>query len=123
MECIKKYINAVIMPFNYLFYKLYVFYLVISSGDTPSGMSHLGVMGALIACNIITLYLTIWGYFPPIWIYAISFFLIIIPYASPKVAEKIVSKYENEQENSRIIGNIVVVIYIILSVVSLILVL
>jgi len=122
VECIKRCILAILMPFSYLFYKLYAFYLVMSSGDTPSGMSHLGVMGGLIACNVITLYLTIWGCFPPIWIYAISF-LIIIPYAFPKVAEKIVSKYENEKVNSRIIGNIVVVIYIFSSIISLILVL
>lgn len=118
MEFIKRCILALIMPFNYLFYKLYIFTSHLTFSGTP--MSHLAVMSVLISMNIMTVYLGIYGSFPPNKVFLIL--ILLLPYAFPKVADKIVSKYENESEDSNIIGNIVVVAYIVISIISLILV-
>lgn len=105
---------VLLTPFNYLFYKVYAFYLLISPGDTPSGMSHLGVIWALFACNIITVYLWINDNFPPYQMFVLL--ILLLPYSFPKVADKIVSMYENESEVSKVIGNIAVIAYIALSI-------
>src|SRR5690606_3106573 len=98
--------------FNYLFYKIYVFMYYLNFNDTP--MQHLGVMSVLIGMNIITVYIAIYGSFPPNK-FLISLIL-LVPYAFPKVADKIVSKYEKESEESFILGNIAVIAYVALSI-------
>lgn len=112
MKFIKRFILALLTPFNYLFYKLYVFMSYLSFSDTP--VSHMSAMSLLITLNIITIYTALYGSPPPNK-FLISLIL-LVPYAFPKVADKIVSKYENESEESFILGNIAVIVYIALSI-------
>ena len=108
-----------INPFNYLFYKIYVFLSHISGGGNP--ITHLAAMGTLLGINIMTIYLFIYGNWPPFSL----LYMILAPlvlYAIPKISDKIISKYEKESEKSRLIGNTVVTFYVVLSVVALILV-
>ncbi len=114
MEYIKKIIFIITWPINYLFYKLYNLYMLISNTDTPFAMSHIGVLFGLIILNIITLYQYLYRIFPPYWLFLI-FIIMAIPYAIPKIADKILNYFDKESETSRHIGNTVVAIYIILN--------
>lgn len=116
MEYIKKIFFIITWPINYLFYKLYNLYMLISNTDTPSGMSHLGVSFGLITLNLITLCKYLWGVFPPYWLF-ITIIIIAIPYAIPQIADKIRNHFDKESETSRFIGNLAIVVYIFLSVV------
>ena len=112
MECFKKIILAILTPLNYLFYKIYVFMSYLTLNDTP--IQHLAVMSVLITMNTITIYTALSGSPPPNKFLIIL--IILVPYAFPKVEDKIVSKYENESEESFILGNIAVIVYIVLSI-------
>lgn len=112
MKFIKRIVLALLTPFNYLFYKIYVFMSYLTISNTP--VSHMAVLSVLITINIITVYIAIYGSFPPDKAFIILGLL--LPYAIPKVADKIVSKYENESEESFILGNIAVIAYIALSI-------
>lgn len=112
MECFKKIILAILTPFNYLFYKIYVFMFYLNFNSSP--IQHLAVMSVLITMNIITIHMAIYGSPPPNKFLIIL--ILLVPYAFPKVEDKIVSKYENESEESKIIGNIAVIAYIALSI-------
>ena len=106
-----------INPFNYLFYKIYVFLSHISGGGNP--ITHLSAMGLLL--NSFTFYLFFFDkLFPSFG--CLILVILLLPYAVPKISDKIISKYEKESEKSRLIGNTVVTFYVILSVVALILV-
>lgn len=121
MEYIKKIFFIITWPINYLFFKLYNLYMLISNTDTPSAMSHLGVLFGLIILNIITIYQYLWGIFPPNWLYIIIL-IVATPYAIPQIADMIRNYFDKESETSRFIGNTVVTIYIILSIILFVLV-
>ena len=111
-----------INPFNYLFYKIYVFLSHISGGGNP--ITHLAAMGTILLSNIITINMLITKKFPTDEFLKVVFVILslLLFYAVPKISDKIISKYEKESEKSRLIGNTVVTFYVILSVVALILV-
>ncbi len=116
MKILKLFFIIITWPVNYIFYKLYNLYMLISNTDTPYGMSHIGVLFGLIILNIITLYQYFWRIFPPNWLYLVIL-IIAIPYAIPQIADKILNYFSKESETTRIIGNFVVTVYIILSIV------
>lgn len=107
-----------INPFDYLFYKIYVFLSHLSGGGNP--ITHLGAMGVLLGINVLTIYLFVYGESPPFIIYIILTPLLF--YAFPKKMERIISKYDQESEKSRLIGNTAVTFYVLLSIASFILV-
>jgi len=120
MECIKKKLLLVLWPINYLFYKLYSFYVSIFNSETPPTMSHMGFLMMILISNIVTISLAVYGNFPSYNSFLIIIF-ILIPYAIPSVADYIVNSFSKESDKSRIIGNIAVFLYIVLSVLSLVL--
>ena len=107
-----------INPFSYLFYKIHTFL----SDFTFSGysMRSLSVMGILLGINIVTV--NSFFFDKPSHIIFIIMVLLLIPYAIPSVFDKVMAKYEKESERSRLIGNNVVITYIIASIISFILV-
>jgi diacylglycerol kinase len=120
MECIKKILLLVLWPINYLFYKLYSFYVSIFNSETPPTMSHMGFLMIMLISNLITISLAVFGNVPSYNSFLIIIF-ILIPYAIPSVADYIVNSFSKESDRSRIIGNIAVLSYIVLSVLSLVL--
>ncbi len=120
MECIKKFLLLVLWPINYLFYKLYSFYVSIYNSETPPTMSHMGFLTMVLFSNLVTISLALFGNFPSYNSFLIIIF-ILIPYTIPSVADYIVNSFSKESDKSRIIGNIVVFIYIVLSVLLLVL--
>lgn len=118
MECIKKTVLIILFPVNYIFYKLYCLmsYITIDRG-VPT--SHLKVMGGLFLVNAIAINEFITGNLPGFREIIIPS-IIILPYAIPSIADYIVNSFSKESDKSRVIGNIAVFLYIILSVLLLI---
>lgn len=120
MECIKKKLLLVLWPINYLFYKLYSFYISIFNIETPPTMSHMGFLMMILISNFVTISLAVYGNFPSYNSF-LTIIFILIPYAIPSVADYIVNSFSKESDKSRIIGNIAVFLYIVLSILSLVL--
>ena len=106
-----------INPFDYLFYRIYSVWKYIG------GVNHCSAMGFVLLCNIITIQLLITGTYSLDFAIFVSFVVIIwmITYTS-KRESRIIAKFENESNKARIIGNICVIIYMILSIVLLLIV-
>jgi len=119
MECIKKIFWVLTTPLNYLFYKLYVFFSYLTYSEVPLG--HIQFMGFLLLLNIATFFWGIFDISPAFWMVIISFFL-IIPYSFAKIEDKVIARYSKETTDSQIIGNIVIISYIVSSIVLFILV-
>lgn len=83
-------------------------------------MSHMGFLMMILISNFVTISLAVYGNFPSYNSFLIIIF-ILIPYTIPSVADYIVNSFSKESDKSRIIGNIVVFIYIVLSVLLLVL--
>jgi len=108
-------------PFDYLYYKMYKISSYISYTKADSA----GFMSILLSLNFFTLYILITGSKDTLT--AFVFFLLVLSflilvYWIFKREKKIIVKYKNESENSRIIGNTIVVCYVVLSIVLFILV-
>ncbi len=109
-----------INPLDYLYYKIYVAWSYISGGGRPG--NNMSAIGFLMLSNIFTVYILIYKTF------SISFGLIsailegifCAIYFNFKKEDKILKKYENESPQSKIIGNIAVILYAIISIVSLV---
>jgi hypothetical protein len=115
MEYIKKIFWILLYPLNYLFYKIFVFtrdYLTF--GDYP--IKNMSIMGLFLIINAYTISIGIFDILLPNWI-SVMIIMILLPYVSPKLSLKIVAIFSKESEKARIIGNIIVITYIILSVV------
>jgi len=82
--------------------------------------SHLKVMGGLFLVNAISINEFTTGKLPG-FIEIIIPSIIVLPYAIPSVADYIVNSFSKESDKSRIIGNIVVFLYVVLSVLLLVL--
>ncbi|MFZ4582472.1 MAG: hypothetical protein ACOYM7_07465, partial [Paludibacter sp.] len=65
--------------------------------------------------NIATFFLGIFDFSISLWMGLIPLFVIII-YSSGKIEEKIIARFSKETDDARIIGNVLVLTYIILSV-------
>jgi hypothetical protein len=109
-----------INPLDYLYYKIYVAWSYISGGGRP--INHISAIGALMFSNIITVYIIINGELSETFGIGSVFFEVIFCaiYFNFKKEDKILKKYENESSQSKIIGNIAVILYAIVSLVSLI---
>ncbi len=116
---IRKIVWVLLFPLNYLFYKIQRIFSFMTMSGRPT--QHMAFMGALLLTNIITVYVGLWNIMPPYWL-VVLVILILLPYAIPKVSDRIVSRFINESENSKIIGYVVVIAYIIISITLLILV-
>lgn len=109
-----------INPLDYLYYKIYVAWTYLSGGGKPT--NNLSAIGFLMLSNIFTIYILIYKTF------SMSFGLLIVIleglfcafYFNSKKEDKILKKYENESPQSKIIGTIAVILYAIISIVSLI---
>jgi hypothetical protein len=110
---LKKIIWTLFYPFSYLYYKLYVFFSYLSFSEYPVG--HMQVMGFLLFLNIATFFLGIFDFSISLWMGLIPLFVIII-YSSRKIEKKIFARFSKETDDARIIGNVLVLTYIILSV-------
>jgi hypothetical protein len=122
-----------INPFDYLFYKIHTAWSHIS-GNGSSGKHH-GAMMILLMLNFFTIYELIYGYIPldisehlrrkgftsDLIVLASGIFIIFISpvFYSSKREKRIIAKYKNESEKSRIIGNAIVICYVILTFASL----
>ena len=109
----KKIIWILLYPLSYLFYKLYVFFSYLSFSENPVG--HIQVMGFLLFLNIATFFLGIFDFSISLWMGLIPLFVIII-YSSGKIEEKIIARFSKETDNARIIGNILVLTYVVLTI-------
>lgn len=111
-----------INPFDYLFYKIYRAWSHLSFNGEPIG--HLGVMTFLLLSNVLTIYLLIFGEILPEQVALISGFLIaatlFVSYR-PKREARILSRFEKESKERRIIGNTIVILYTIISIIACIL--
>jgi len=107
-----------INPFDYLYYKIYNALSYINGG-IPANRT-LGLYGLIIALNVLSIIILIVGDLPDIYIVIslIFVFLFVFAYFRKKKENAIIKRYENETENSRIIGNVSVIIYVLLSIVS-----
>jgi ABC-type Fe3+ transport system permease subunit len=103
-------------PIDYLWYKTY------KSKLYNRGQS----MGLVLLANLYTICFLIFGMASISFVYSILLiiltFALTYPYERYKKQAKIIRKYYNESEKSRIRGNIIVVLYFILSFVVLFLV-
>jgi len=111
-----------INPFDYLFYKLAYFQKQPSSGirffDTT-------IMAILLFCNIITISHIAYREILPAWIYILVFLLVGILVFSVYTKKRYIAikeKFDLQSENSSLIGNAVVVFYIIITIVAFIMV-
>jgi hypothetical protein len=113
-----------INPFDYLFYKLYK--VELCTGGTNLGYS-MGWMLVLLFLNFLTIYWWLTGSMEPTDTissvgFASIFILITLFYWILKRDKKVIAKFKNESTKSREIGNLVVICYVILTIVSFILV-
>ncbi|MCD7901065.1 MAG: hypothetical protein LUH22_14705 [Bacteroides sp.] len=103
-----------INPLDYLYYKIYKAWSFLSGGDYP--IKHQAAMLLLIWFNILTVYFLFFKELPSekfnIACVIVIGIIILIIYR-PKREAKIVAKFEKESEDSRIIGNILVICYVV----------
>ena len=115
-----------INPFDYLYYKLYKISLYSESGKTGTHTAG-SIMSVLLSLNFFTVRWwrsnnlessdkLIYG------VCLLILMLIIVVYWILKRDKKVIAKFKNESKKSREIGNLVVICYVILSIVSFILV-
>jgi len=112
-----------INPLDYLYYKIYVAWSYISGGGRP--INHISAIGFIMLSNMYTVYIAINKTLSETFgigsiILEVIFCAI---YFNSKKEEMIIKKFENESNKSRVIGNIIVIGYSLLSVISLIYVL
>ena len=111
-----------INPFDYLYYKMYKISLYIGSEGVTAGW-----MGIFLFLNLFTIYGWLTGNRDPATkhIGIICFFTITLTYMVYwifKRDKKVIAKFKNESTKSREVGNLVVICYVILTIVSFILV-
>ena len=112
------------MPFDYLYYKLYRATLKGSLKDIPQYITPI-YLGGLISINISVIYIflvkinTLPYFFANSkqagWLFGIIIALAMLYYRSNK-CKAILNKYSSESEKSRKTGNIIVAIYVAISV-------
>lgn len=112
-----------INPLDYLYHKIYVAWSYISGGGIP--INNISAIGFLMLSNMYTVYIAINKTLTEAFgIGSIIFEVIFCAiYFNIKKEEMIIQKFENESNKSRIIGNIIVIAYSLLSLMSLIYVL
>ena len=108
-----------INPFDYLYYKIYSALSCIDGGGEP--VHHAGATSVFFVFNILAICTLITNALPSgivIWGVCGSVF-ILVPICYPRnYRKKILAKYSRESLKSRVIGNFVVISYVILSIVS-----
>jgi Ca2+/Na+ antiporter len=108
-----------INPFDYLYYKIYKA-LCFINGGYESIQQH-AIMGGLLLINILTIYILIAGDLPSTALCVMYLLLstaIHSVFYMTKREKKILDKYEKESKKSRIMGNIAVLLYVIVSIVA-----
>jgi len=111
----KKIIWIILYPFNYFFYKIFVFtrdYLTFS--DYP--LRHTLIMLLFFILNTYTFYIFVLNTLPPLWVFVVEI-VIFMPYNFTKKSLKLVDEFSKESEKSKVTGNLIVIAYILLSVV------
>lgn len=106
-----------INPFDYLYYKLYKAWSVFTVGEYPPPPH--GIMLLLLSFNVYSLYSWIFKQRPSTAIFMIFLIfmgIVILFCYRAKVENQIIAKFDRESKTSRIIGNIAVTIYAILSI-------
>ncbi|MEA5006283.1 MAG: hypothetical protein VB022_07710 [Rikenellaceae bacterium] len=109
-----------INPLDYLYYKIYVAWSYISGGGRP--INHISAIGFLMLSNIYTIHELIFHTFSDTFGIISALFVVVFCaiYFNFKKEDKILEKYENESPKSQVIGSIAVILYVIISIVSLI---
>jgi hypothetical protein len=104
-----------INPLDYLWYKIYKAQFFIGGKKKP--LRDIPFMGCILGINMVCITWLIYGDIFDNFIIFIFILdtIIISPYFCTKKQAKIVKKYRHETEKYRIIGNTVIVIYIILT--------
>ena len=112
-----------INPLDYLYYIIYVAWSNISGGGRP--INNTSAIGFLMLSNMYTVYIAINKTLTEAFgIGSVIFEVIFCAiYFNIKKEEMIIQKFENESNKSRMIGNIIVIAYSLLSLMSLIYVL
>ncbi|MDR1553107.1 MAG: hypothetical protein LBS69_06565 [Prevotellaceae bacterium] len=105
-------------PLDYLWYKTYKWFKCIDKGGN-SATTDIGPIGAVLISNLFTIILLIFGNIPNqyVWIFIIIIpSMLSFPYLRRKKQAQVLKRYRCESEKSRITGNIIVVVYVILSI-------
>lgn len=104
-------------PLDYLYYKLAEFYLGLGFQSKPENTQAGRLFVMLLVFNISSVGMLIWDR-----TIGVSFIILAIPlgifesfYYNRKRVRKIEAKYSQESEDSRVNGNIIVILYVLIS--------
>jgi len=106
-----------INPFDYLYYKIYKALSFISGGINPTNLT--AAFGLLLLSNTLTVYMLIAGEFSLTFAYCSLAVLALISLFNllSNKEEKIIAKFKNESEKARILGDALVILYVVISII------